>query len=281
MKANKNFYKNDEAEKLSYGGWTNGAGLTLIPDSILRPALEEDGFSERAVFLYGKIVHLSTKLGYCFAKNQYFADLLNRKKRTISGYITELKKEEYIEVEYENTEYGRIRKIYPLRVPGESVKKGGKLKIEKEKNDDDLPSLSEKELEKVVDIWNSAPFVRDAGQEVKPDKLPRVNKINKGSTRYNKLRRRLQQDDFNFKEIVEAMEDQIFLYVDESILDNHNTWGNATFDWLVKNDKNYQKIKEKNYENYGKTQAYKKYKKAQKEKEEGSPGFDPNIAGGG
>ena len=49
--------------------------------------------------LYGEISALSNKNGYCNAKNNYFADLYDVNKKTVSSWITHLKDKGYIEVE--------------------------------------------------------------------------------------------------------------------------------------------------------------------------------------
>ena len=54
-----------------------------------------------AKLLYGEITALSNKLGFCFASNNYFAQLYNVNKNTISAWITDLKKEGFITVKIE------------------------------------------------------------------------------------------------------------------------------------------------------------------------------------
>ena len=54
-----------------------------------------------AKLLYGEITALSNKYGFCFASNNYFAQLYNVNKNTISSWITDLKKEGFITVKIE------------------------------------------------------------------------------------------------------------------------------------------------------------------------------------
>lgn len=55
--------------------------------------------SANAKLLYGEITALCNEKGYCWAKNDYFAKLYNVSKQTISRWIRELKKNNYIDVQ--------------------------------------------------------------------------------------------------------------------------------------------------------------------------------------
>jgi hypothetical protein len=54
---------------------------------------------DKAKLLYGEIVALSNKEGYCWATNNYFAELYGVSKMTISRLIQELAKRKYIDIE--------------------------------------------------------------------------------------------------------------------------------------------------------------------------------------
>ena len=54
-----------------------------------------------AKLLYGEITALSNKHGFCFASNNYFANLYNVNKNTISSWITDLKNKGFIVVTIE------------------------------------------------------------------------------------------------------------------------------------------------------------------------------------
>ena len=54
-----------------------------------------------AKLLYGEITALSNKHGFCFASNNYFAELYNVNKNTISSWISELNKKGFITVKIE------------------------------------------------------------------------------------------------------------------------------------------------------------------------------------
>ena len=51
-----------------------------------------------AKLLYGEITALSSKEGYCFATNRYFAELYNVTKNTISLWVSQLHKKGFISV---------------------------------------------------------------------------------------------------------------------------------------------------------------------------------------
>jgi DNA-binding transcriptional regulator YhcF (GntR family) len=51
-----------------------------------------------AKLLYGEITALSSKEGYCFATNRYFADLYSVTKNTVSLWISQLQKKGFVSV---------------------------------------------------------------------------------------------------------------------------------------------------------------------------------------
>ncbi len=59
----------------------------------------DEELPDKAKLLYGEIVALSDKHGYCWATNNYFANLYGTSKRTISRLINLLAKKNYIRIE--------------------------------------------------------------------------------------------------------------------------------------------------------------------------------------
>jgi len=59
----------------------------------------DEDLCPNAKWLYSEITALSTKDGYCWAKNRYFAELYHVTKTTISRWIRQLKEKGYIKVE--------------------------------------------------------------------------------------------------------------------------------------------------------------------------------------
>lgn len=86
-----------------------------------------------ARLIYTDILSLAKKENFCFATNQYFADLYNVSQKTVSVSIKELEKELCISVELTKDSKGTYRKITPLHYIGitktsngveENVKRG-------------------------------------------------------------------------------------------------------------------------------------------------------------
>lgn len=68
-----------------------------------------------AIILYSELTALSNKLGYCNAKNQYFAELYGKHKTTISKWIKALERCQHIKCVIKRD--GKIvieRRIYPV-----------------------------------------------------------------------------------------------------------------------------------------------------------------------
>ncbi len=63
---------------------------------------------ELAKLLYGELTALSNEKGYCWAGNDYFADLYDKKPRTISRNIKALKDAEYIKIVINNMNQRKI-----------------------------------------------------------------------------------------------------------------------------------------------------------------------------
>ena len=74
----------------------------------------DDQIPANAKLLYGEISALLNADGVCFATNAYFSDLYKVSERTITGWISALKKGNYIVVQIEKDETGQVkqRKLY-------------------------------------------------------------------------------------------------------------------------------------------------------------------------
>lgn len=65
-----------------------------------------------AKLLYGELTALCNQYGYCFASNEYFADLYGLAPETVSRLISQLERRGYIRCEMAATEKGAERRIY-------------------------------------------------------------------------------------------------------------------------------------------------------------------------
>ena len=61
--------------------------------------------------MYSEITALSTKDGYCFAENDYFADLYGKEVNTISYWVSKLVRAGFIRREIDKSK-GNRRKLY-------------------------------------------------------------------------------------------------------------------------------------------------------------------------
>ena len=71
----------------------------IIPASVRY----DTNISANAKLLYGEITALCNEKGYCWATNEYFADLYDTSNRTIQRWLTDLKNAGYIYTEDEST----------------------------------------------------------------------------------------------------------------------------------------------------------------------------------
>tara|TARA_R110001583_G_scaffold7082_3_gene35238 strand:- start:1506 stop:2102 length:597 start_codon:yes stop_codon:yes gene_type:complete len=78
--------------------------------AIIPSEVRYSNLKPNAKLLYGEITALSGKLGYCYATNNYFAELYGVSKNTISSWISDLKKLEFIKVVVERNSKKQIIK---------------------------------------------------------------------------------------------------------------------------------------------------------------------------
>ncbi len=84
-----------------------------------------EGLEANAKLLYCEITALSNKHGYCFASNQYFADLFHVHPGSISRLISSLSEHGFLRLEISKMA-GNQRHIYPLGdMPQKKKKEGG------------------------------------------------------------------------------------------------------------------------------------------------------------
>ena len=67
---------------------------SIIPSTILY----NKNLKANQKILYAVITSLSNTEGYCFASNKYLAEKLNARANTVSGWITDLQRKNFIQV---------------------------------------------------------------------------------------------------------------------------------------------------------------------------------------
>lgn len=85
----------------------------------------DKNLTDKEKLLYGEITALSNQEGYCWASNEYFANLYGSSIRTIKGAITKLEENGYLKREFvykKNSKEVEKRLLYPvtkISLPGE------------------------------------------------------------------------------------------------------------------------------------------------------------------
>ena len=78
--------------------------------AIIPAEVRYSNLKPNAKLLYGEITALSSKTGYCFASNNYFAELYGVSKNTVSRWISDLKRLGFITVDVQRAANNQIIK---------------------------------------------------------------------------------------------------------------------------------------------------------------------------
>jgi len=89
-------------------GVADGAYYAVLPATIRY----DPDLAANAKLLYAELTSLCNQTGYCWAGNQYFAELYGLSERTVSRLITQLEDKGYIRCEMAATNKGSERHIY-------------------------------------------------------------------------------------------------------------------------------------------------------------------------
>jgi DNA-binding transcriptional regulator YhcF (GntR family) len=105
-----------------------------------------------AKLLYGEITALSGKLGYCYATNNYFADLYGVSKNTVSRWISDLNKLGFINIEVERNEKKQVikRKIGIIQKDDRAIYKMSKENNTSINNTSNINITKEKFISEVM-----------------------------------------------------------------------------------------------------------------------------------
>ena len=221
--------------------------------------------------LYAEITSLANKHGYCYANNQYFANLYEVTKNTVSSWVSNLKDLGYIKIKISyksNSKEIEKRMIFINTLAKQSVnlddpihkkedtlsikkergyheKKGGGITKKMEDNNTSINNTSNnniihggtpKEEEDykttIKDLWNDL-----------PDTIPKIKTINSGTQRYRHLKARINQ--YSLDDVKTAINN---IYSSDWLLGINSSGWVITFDWFIKPN-NFIKVLEGNYIN--------------------------------
>ncbi|SHG74086.1 Helix-turn-helix domain-containing protein [Fodinibius roseus] len=165
----------------------------------------DDSLTPNAKLMYGELTSLSNKEGYAFARNEYFADLYDVSKRTISRWISQLKKNDYIQVHLSETAKGTERRISIIGIDS-IVPRGG----HKDPNPPDSNSKSGEDKNSHHNIGSSSNITR---RTTTIDNLPEITPA--------------------MKKVIEGWNDTFKVVVDDSDKKLLEAISNATKDFSV------------------------------------------------
>jgi len=78
--------------------------------AIIPASVRYSNLKPNAKLLYGEITALSNKLGFCYATNNYFAELYNVSKNTISNWLSDLNKVGFVTIDIKRNSNKQIVK---------------------------------------------------------------------------------------------------------------------------------------------------------------------------
>ena len=119
----------------------------IIPAEVRYSSLKPN-----AKLLYGEITALSGKLGYCYATNNYFAELYNVSKNTISSWLSDLNKAGFITIDIVRNDKKQIikRKLGITKIMDTPIKEKMKGNSTSINNTSNNISIKRKFIEEVI-----------------------------------------------------------------------------------------------------------------------------------
>jgi len=120
--------------------------------AIIPASVRYSNLKPNAKLLYGEITALSGKLGYCYATNNYFAELYGVSKNTISRWISDLNKLGFINIEVERNEKKQVikRKIGIIHKDDRAIYKMSKENTTSKNNTSNINITKEKFISEVM-----------------------------------------------------------------------------------------------------------------------------------
>lgn len=188
----------------------------------------DNRLKDKAKLLYAEITSLTNEKGFCWASNNYFAELYNISKGTVSKLLSELKKYNYINIELiykDNTKEVKKRIITLLSNPTIPIVKN------------DIYPIVENDKENIIKVLNNIIEYFNS-----KNMFSKIIKLTDG--RKKKLLARIsEQGEENIKKAIDIAAESDFLKGK-----NGRNW-KLDFDWLIANDTNIVKVLEGKYSN--------------------------------
>ncbi|MFW6016911.1 MAG: helix-turn-helix domain-containing protein [bacterium] len=139
-----------------------------------------------AKLLYGEITALCNEKGYCWAGNDYFADLYEVSKRTIQNWISNLEKNDYIKIRYKDiVKDGKNTTQRRIYLPEVANIDWGRNKNQGMKNSSPHKNQGVKKISPLKGMKNSSPQMGEKNFTPSKDKNPSSNSNPEGKKSSN------------------------------------------------------------------------------------------------
>ena len=243
--------------------------------------------------LFTEISSLTSKEGYCYAKNSYFAELYDVHKNTVGNWINNLVKRGYLKsvIIYEKgTKNIQERRLYITTPTNEKTDTSINKKIDtcQSKN---LEGINEKIEDNNTSINNTSLLLNNNNTYVKNEfsrvceeiknnwiKIAHEYKLSGTQLKITEKRKRVINNllkEYSVEEVLQAMEK---IRTSNFLQGNNKTGWQIAFDWFI-NKSNFLKVLEGNYDDKANSNNSEKEKKFQNYQEKDFVGVtDESIA---
>ena len=243
--------------------------------------------------LFTEISSLTSKEGYCYAKNSYFAELYDVHKNTVGNWINNLVKRGYLKsvIIYEKgTKNIQERRLYITTPTNEKTDTSINKKIDtcQSKN---LEGINEKIEDNNTSINNTSLLLNNNNTYVKNEfsrvceeiknnwiKIAHEYKLSGTQLKITEKRKRVINNllkEYSLEEVIQSMEK---IHTSSFLQGNNKTGWQIAFDWFI-NKSNFLKVLEGNYDDKENSNNSEKEKKFQNYQEKDFVGVtDESIA---
>lgn len=209
----------------------NKSYYAVLPANVRYDARLKD----KAKLLYAEITGLTNEKGYCWATNNYFAELYHTSKGNVSKLLSQLKEYGYINIEL-------IRNKETKQVEKRMITLLSNLTIGIVKKDlDPIVKNDAKEYYKYSNIIKEYFNSKNC--------FPKIIKLTK--SRKEKIVSRLKE--IGYEEFIRAID---IASKSKFLTGKNDKKWKMDFDWLIKNDNNIMKVLEGKYSDIEKSNIY-------------------------